>query len=48
MWRMCKNDGADEVDPLRTVVVLNLTAHVGGGDIGPIVEQRGTMQQVGM
>jgi len=44
----CENDGAKKVDRLWTVVVHNLTAHIGSGDVDLIVEQRQTMQQVGL
>ncbi len=47
-WEVMEYDGADEVDPLRCAVVVDVTVHVRGGDVGPIVKQRGTMQQVGM
>jgi hypothetical protein len=38
MW---EKGGADQV------VVVDLSAHVGGGDVEPIVEQRGMKEEVG-
>ena len=42
VWMMWEKGGADQL------VVVDLTAHVGGGDVEPIVEQRGTKEEVGM
>jgi len=41
VWTMWEKGGADQV------VVVDLSAHVGGGDVEPIVEQRGRKEEVG-
>jgi hypothetical protein len=39
--------GGDQGDPLRTVVIVDLSAHVVGGDIELIGKERGTKEEIG-